>query len=137
MADARKSELEETMARVVHDEAVQAKLQAELANLRQYLAAHPGATPTRVTKAALKETALLSRAEAAEAALAEAVREKAELEQAAEVALSTAMQAAAEAQVVVQLARRLRQERAPLLARQPLATEGVPVPSREAHGKAS
>ena len=35
-----------------------AELQAErdaLANLKAYLAAHPGATPTRITKSALKE----------------------------------------------------------------------------------
>jgi len=33
----------------------QQKLEAELANVRAYLSLHPGATPTRVTKAALKE----------------------------------------------------------------------------------
>lgn len=40
---------------MAHDEQVQAKLNAELVNLRAYLASHPGATPMRVGKAALKE----------------------------------------------------------------------------------
>ena len=37
------------------DAETEARLQAELGNMRAYLASHPGATPTRVTKAALKE----------------------------------------------------------------------------------
>ena len=57
-AEGRAQQLEAAAARIASDEAVQAKLQAELVNLRAYLAAHPGATPTRVTKAALKEISL-------------------------------------------------------------------------------
>ena len=48
---------------------VLAKYQAELQNLRAYLASHPGATPTRVTKAALKEIAPASLQTGAPAAL--------------------------------------------------------------------
>ena len=53
--DATRQQLEEALAKAAHDERVQARLQDELANLRQYIASHPGATPTRVTKAALRE----------------------------------------------------------------------------------
>ena len=56
-AEQHAHELERARMRLTHDEAVQTKLHAELANLRSYLAAHPGATPTRVTTAALKEIA--------------------------------------------------------------------------------
>ena len=55
LAEAQRQQLDEALQRVAHDEQVNAKLQAELANMRAYLQAHPGATPTRVTKAALKE----------------------------------------------------------------------------------
>ena len=55
--ESQRRELDEARERLRREGQVQAKLQAELANLRAYLAAHPGATPTRVTKAALKEIA--------------------------------------------------------------------------------
>ena len=54
-AETQRQQLEEALQRIAYDEQVNAKLQAELANMRAYLQAHPGATPTRVTKAALKE----------------------------------------------------------------------------------
>lgn len=54
-AQEQRYQMDEARKRVESDERVQARLEAELQNLRSYLAAHPGATPTRVTKAALKE----------------------------------------------------------------------------------
>lgn len=59
--DAQQQQLDAARQQAADDQQLQAQLHAELANLKAYLAAHPGATPTRVTKAALKEIGAMGR----------------------------------------------------------------------------
>jgi len=54
-SEAAQQQLQHAHTQHERDEADRTRLTAELTNMRAYLSAHPGATPTRIAKAALKE----------------------------------------------------------------------------------